>query len=329
MIRIWNDCAGKRHESGVRWLTLGMTAVFVQNVAAMTKFDRVGLVARVANDQIRESLLRVEKLLLDEGAQVIFENASAEMLGGNGRVRTDIEQLGADCDLVIAVGGDGNILSTARSIAPYGVPILGINRGKLGFLADVSPDEIEARLREVLSGDYATEEHFLLEGEVKGQAEVPCALNEVLVHSARMPKMIEMELYVNDKYVYTQNSDGLIISSPTGSTAYALSAGGPIMHPSLNAIVLVPMFPHSLTNRPLVVPGDEEIRVVIGKESGVDARVSFDSHLEFNIEAGDSLIIRKKKEKLLLVHPPGHSFYGVCRSKLDWATSSVTGGKGE
>ena len=293
----------------------------------MSKFSRIGLVARVANDQIRESLLRVEKFLHQQNVSVVFENASAEMLGGNSRERANIQVLG-DCDLVIAVGGDGNILSTARSMAPYGVPILGINRGKLGFLADISPEDIEGSLAEVLSGDYTTEEHFLLEGEVKGQSEVPCALNEVLVHSANMPKMLEMGLYVNGKYVYTQNSDGLIVSSPTGSTAYALSAGGPIMHPSLNAIVLVPMFPHSLTNRPLVVPGDDEIKIVIGKESGVNARVSFDSHLEFNIEAGESIIIRKKQEKLNLIHPPGHSFYGICRSKLDWA-SGKTGGQDE
>ena len=205
-------------------------------------------------------------------------------------------------------------------MAPFGVPILGINRGKLGFLADVSPDEIEARLGEVLSGDYATEEHFLLEGQVAGQEDVPCALNEVPIHSANMPKMIEAELYVNDKFVYTLNSDGLIVSSPTGSTAYALSAGGPIMHPSLDAIVLVPMFPHSLNNRPLVVPGDDEITIVIGSDTQMKAKVSFDSHLEFQIERGESLKIRKKKERLLLVHPPGHSFYGVCRSKLDWAS---------
>lgn len=292
----------------------------------MAVFKRVGLVARVANEQIRESLLRVEQFLLGEGLEVIFEGVSASMLSGNERQLASLEDLGMRCDLLIAVGGDGNILSAARTMAPHGVPILGINRGRLGFLADVSPEEIEDRLREVINGDYTTEEHFLLEGEVKGQSEVPSALNEVLVHSANMPKMIEMDLYVNDRYVYTQNSDGLIISSPTGSTAYALSAGGPIMHPSLNAIVLVPMFPHSLTSRPLVVPGDDEIKIVIGRESGADARVSFDSHLEFNIEAGDSLIIRKKKEKLALVHPPGHSFYGVCRSKLDWA-SRTTGGQ--
>ena len=149
--------------------------------------------------------------------------------------------------------------------------------------------------------------------------EVPSALNEVIVHSATMAKMIEFDLYVNDVFVYNQNSDGLIVSSPTGSTAYALSAGGPIMHPSLDAIVLIPMFPHTLNSRPLVVPGNSELKIVIGSGFG-EARVSFDSHLEFEVQPGESIIIRKKQEKLKLIHPPGHSFYGVCRSKLDWAS---------
>ena len=292
----------------------------------MRSFQRVGLVARVVNEQVCESLQRVEAFLVKQGVALVFEETSVEMLGVAGRELASLDDMGSTCDLVVAVGGDGNILSAARAMAPHGVPILGINRGRLGFLADVSPDEIEDRLREVLSGDYTTEEHFLLEGEVEGQTEVPCALNEVLIHSADMPKMIEMKVYANDSYVYTLHSDGLIVSSPTGSTAYALSAGGPIMHPSLDAIVLVPMFPHSLTDRPLVIPGDNEIKIHIGADTGVMAKVSFDSHLEFRIEAGGSLIIRKKKEKLILIHPPGHSFYDVCRSKLDWA-SRTTGNK--
>ncbi len=288
----------------------------------MNSFNTVGLVARVANEQIRDSLMTVEGFLLERGRQVVVEEFAASVLGPGEHRVADLRGVGESCDLVIAVGGDGNILSSARAMAPFGVPILGINRGKLGFLADVSPDEIGDRLNEVLSGDFTTEEHFLLEGIVEGEEEIPSALNEVLVHSADMPKMIEMDLFVNDQFVYTQNSDGLIVSSPTGSTAYALSAGGPIMHPSLDAIVLVPMFPHSLTSRPLVVPGGDEIRIVLGASTDVSAKVSFDSHLEFRIAPGDSLTIRKMREKLVLVHPPGHSFYGACRSKLEWARGS-------
>ena len=218
--------------------------------------------------------------------------------------------------------GDGNILGAARTLAPYGVPLLGINRGRLGFLADVSPDEIEVPVGEVLAGNYTIEEHFLLEGEVgeNGKHQITSALNEVVLHSASMAKMVEFDLYINDDFVYKQNSDGLIVSSPTGSTAYALSAGGPIMHPSLDAMVLIPMFPHTLNSRPLVVRGDSELKIVVGPELDANARVSFDSHVEFEVEPGDSIVIRKHEHKLRLIHPPGHSFYGVCRSKLDWAS---------
>jgi len=285
----------------------------------MPSFKRIGLVARTPSDQVRESLHRVEKFLRANGVEIVVEQVSADMLGSHNRKLATLDEMGPECDLLIAVGGDGNILGAARAMAPFGVPILGINRGKLGFLADVSPEEIEVRLGEVLSGEYSTEEHFLLEGEVEGYDGMPSALNEIVIHSDTMPKMLEMELTVNGKYVYTQRADGLIISSPTGSTAYALSAGGPIMHPSLDAIVLVPMLAHSLNSRPLIVPGGDEIKIVIGRSSGVNAKVSFDSHLEFNIKAGDSLVIRKKKEHLTLIHPRGHSFYEVCRSKLDWA----------
>ena len=302
----------------------------------MSSFKHIGLVARVSSDLIRESLRRVEKFLLARSVTILYETLSAQMAGGNGRPVRSLEQLGAECDLVIAVGGDGNILRAARAMAPFGVPILGINRGKLGFLADVSPEDIDARLGEVLSGDYSLEDHFLLEGFLEGETQasvaaqatgshpaLPSALNEVLIHSASMPKMIEMELYVDDVFVYNQQSDGLIVSSPTGSTAYSLSAGGPIMHPSLDAIVLVPMFPHSLTSRPLVVPGDSEVKIVISVDTEVKARVSFDSQVELQIEPGAAIIIRKKQERLTLVHPPGHSFYGACRSKLDWASKTV------
>lgn len=287
----------------------------------MSQFNHIGLVSRVANDQIRESLLAVMAVLKTKGVEVLADETAAGLLGGADVA--DWNDLGSRCDLLVAVGGDGNILSAARAMAPHGVPILGINRGKLGFLADISPDQIESQLSAVLDGDYTVEEHFLLEGLVDGHDGVPSALNEVVIHSASMPKMLDIELYVDDKYVNTQPSDGLIVSSPTGSTAYALSAGGPIMDPSLDAIVLVPMFPHSLSNRPLVVPGNGEIKVVIGGETEVQAKVSFDSHLEFRIEPGDSLTIRKKKERLQLIHPPGHSFYEVCRSKLSWASRST------
>lgn len=288
----------------------------------MTEFKTIGLVARTSNELVLESVRRVQSFLSSRNIDVLLEDHVCRMLGDCQEEAFAQEVLAERCDLIIAVGGDGNILGAARSFAPHGVPILGINRGRLGFLADVSPSDIERSIGEVLSGEFTIEEHFLLEGEVsvKGVKEIPCALNEVLIHSATMPKMLDFNLYIDDVFVYNQYSDGLIIASPTGSTAYALSAGGPIMHPSLDAIVLVPMFPHQLNSRPLVVPGDAEIKITVGSHIGTNAKISFDSQLEFEIEPGESLLVRKKTKKLKLLHPPGHNFYGVCRSKLDWAS---------
>ncbi|MFT7687338.1 MAG: NAD+ kinase [Candidatus Azotimanducaceae bacterium] len=287
----------------------------------MSEFKNVGLVARMGSEQVLESLRRVLDFLVSQNVNVLLEDTAQALLReveGKGFTQ---DEMASRCDLIIAVGGDGNILGAARSFSPHGVPILGINRGRLGFLADVSPEDIEKSIGEVLQGKYVTEEHFLLEGEVsvKGVKEIPCALNEVLIHSAKMPKMLEFNLYIDDIFVYNQYSDGLIISSPTGSTAYALSAGGPIMHPSLDAIVLVPMFPHQLNSRPLLVPGDSELRIVVGSHNGMNAKISFDSQVEFEIEPGESICVKKKREMLKLLHPLGHNFYGTCRSKLDWA----------
>jgi NAD+ kinase len=288
----------------------------------MNKFERVGLVARSGSELVLDSLRRVLTLLEARNIDVLMEDNAHELLPEYTGTSYTQSEMAVRCDLVIAVGGDGNILGAARCFAPHGVPIVGVNRGRLGFLADISPDDIDVSITQVLNGNYTMEEHFLLEGEVssKGLEEVPCALNEVLVHSAQMPRMLEIDLYIDGEFVYNQYSDGLIVSSPTGSTAYALSAGGPIMHPSLDAIVLVPMFPHSLNSRPLVIPGNSEIKIVVGLNTGTNAKISFDSQQEFEIEPGESLIVSKKRESLKLIHPPGHNFFGVCRSKRDWAS---------
>ena len=288
----------------------------------MNEFKRVGLVARSGSELVLDSLRSVLELLEARGVEVLMEDNAHNLLQEFSGGSYTQEEMALRCDLVIAVGGDGNILGAARCFAPHGVPIVGVNRGRLGFLADISPDDIDVSISQVLDGNYTMEEHFLLEGEAsaKGLEEVPCALNEVLIHSAQMPSMLEIDLYIDGEFVYNQYSDGLIVSSPTGSTAYALSAGGPIMHPSLDAIVLVPMFPHSLNSRPLVIPGSSEVKIVVGSHTGTNAKISFDSQLEFEIEPGESLIVSKKRESLKLIHPPGHNFYGVCRSKLDWAS---------
>jgi len=209
-----------------------------------------------------------------------------------------------------------------RDLSHCGVPVLGINRGGLGFLADISPDQIDTKINEVLDGSYSNEDHFLLEAQVlRGGTEIARspALNDVVLHLSGKSRMLEFSLWVDDEFVYDQRSDGLIIASPTGSTAYALSAGGPIMHPSLDAIVIVPMFPHTLTSRPLVVPGHCELKVVVG-ESDQQAQVGCDSQIDFDLTAGDEIRINKLATPLKLLYPIGHSFFDSCRSKLDWAS---------
>jgi len=279
-------------------------------------------VARTGSESVVSSLRRVEQFLNGRCVSVVLEDSAHALLGAPDLPSCSREAMGGRCDLIIAVGGDGNMLGAARAVAPQGVPLLGINRGRLGFLADVSPDAIESEVGAVLDGDYMIEEHFLLEGHVDGADEQvqPSALNEVVIHSATHPSMLDFDLYIDDVFVYNQYSDGLIVSTPTGSTAYSLSAGGPIMHPNIDAMVLVPMFPHTLNSRPLVVQGDSRISIRIGENAASVAKASFDSHFEFQLGAGQTITITKKREKLKLIHPPGHSFYQVCRSKLDWAS---------
>ncbi|MDE0063512.1 MAG: NAD(+) kinase [Gammaproteobacteria bacterium] len=284
------------------------------------RFAAVGLIGRPGT-QVADSLQAVIDCLAERGLEIVVEDRTAGMLGNAGQATADRPSMGRHCDLVVVVGGDGSLLGVGRDLAHTGVPVLGINRGGLGFLADISPERIHRQLGEVLDGEYRVEDHFLLEaGVFRGDERIDGspALNDVVVHPGSMARMMEFSLEVDGEFVYDQRSDGLIVASPTGSTAYALSAGGPIMHPSLDAIVIVPMFPHTLTSRPLVVRGTSEIAVTLGT---VDrAKVNCDSQVDFDLESGDTVRIRKYATPLRLLYTYGHSFYESCRSKLDWAS---------
>ena len=197
------------------------------------------------------------------------------------------------------------------------------SRGGLGFLTDISPDELELRIGEVLGGKYMVESRFLLDAFVRRDEEqlgTSEALNEVVLHPGKSARMIEFELYIDGQFVYSQKSDGLIVATPTGSTAYSLSAGGPIMHPKLDAVVLVPMFPHTLSSRPIVVEGNSELKILISKQNGIYPQVSCDGQVHIACAPGDTLTIRKKPQKLRLIHPLDHDFYSICRSKLGWSS---------
>ena len=223
-------------------------------------------------------------------------------------------------DLVVVVGGDGSLLHAARSLSKYNTPVVGVNRGRLGFLTDISPNDVLHKLGQVLDGDFVFDQRFLLEVEVRSKNQTiyqDIALNDVVLHSGKSVHMIDFELNIDGQYVYRQHSDGLIVSSPTGSTAYALSGGGPIVHPNMDAIVIVPMHPHTLSSRPIVVGGQSEIKVLI-RDNRILPMVSPDGQNSVTLQVGDTVHIRKHPFKLTLLHPPGYDFYAACRTKLRW-----------
>ncbi len=297
-------------------------------MSLIDQFHTIGLIGRQGNPQVADTLLALATFLRQRGSRIVLEKHTAEFLLPDlaDLLVTERERMGNGCDLVIVVGGDGSMLGAARALSGQGVPVLGINRGSLGFLTDIAPDEIERRVGEVLSGRYICEERFLLDAHLLRSGVTVAqssALNEVVLHRGSSLRMIEFELYLDEHFVYSQHSDGLVVSTPTGSTAYALSGGGPIVHPALDAIALVPIFPHTLTSRPIVVSGSSRMRIVLNDYSGGQPELSCDGQVHFSLQAGDVIEVCKKPEALQLIHPADHNYYDTCRSKLGWGSRLV------
>lgn len=291
----------------------------------MEPFRNIGIMGREGSGVV-ESLQRLIAFLHVRGLSIIVSDNLEALVSPaqKSQVRISLRKMiGEVSDLIIVVGGDGSLLAAARLLARFDVPVLGINRGRLGFLTDVSPDEIEAQVGAVLDGHYRLEKRFLLDAMVRHDGEpigVADALNDIVVNSGTSAKMIEFELFIEGEFVYRLRADGLIVSTPTGSTAYSLSGGGPIMHPRLDAVVLVPMFPHTLSSRPIVVDGNSEIKIVILDSNVGLVPVTCDGQVNLNAQPGDVIYVHKKPHKLKLIHPPNHSFYASCRDKLGWNT---------
>ncbi len=287
----------------------------------MERFYNIGVVVRLEHKQVLDSVRRLVAFLQADGRRVLVEQSTAELLGD-----TSLETIGQNpaegsVDLLIVVGGDGSMLGAARACVDLKVPLLGLNRGRLGFLTDIHPDDMEEGIGRVLSGEFKSTERRLLEMRVERNGETigsGLALNDLVLHPGKSVRMMEFELYIDQEFVYSQRSDGLIISTPTGSTAYALSAGGPIMHPKLDAFVLVPMNPHTLSNRPIVVSGESKIEVLVGTLNGPHPMISCDGQVDIPTEQGDIIHIWRKAEPLRLIHPLAHNFYETCRNKLGW-----------
>ncbi|MES9846566.1 MAG: NAD(+) kinase [Candidatus Sedimenticola sp. PURPLELP] len=285
------------------------------------RFHSIGIIGKHGDLTPHDTLLGVKDFLVERGHRVLLEAATAERIAGNNLEIATLDEIGSECDLAIVIGGDGTLLHTARSLSDFDVPLVGVNLGRLGFLADISPDKMQETLEQVLSGNYDEERRFLLQAEIDG--EIHTALNDVVIHKWNIARMIEFETYINGSFVDAQRSDGMIISTPTGSTAYALSGGGPLMQPDLNATVLVPICPHRLSNRPIVVNGESEIELVVcGHTNYEHVRVTCDGQTCLPM-SGESIRIRKHTHPARLIHPKGHDHFKILRAKLGWGEHPV------
>lgn len=284
------------------------------------QFPTIGVIAKQGETpETRLVVARLARYLRQRGPEVCFDPLAAALASvGEPRVLTATE-MGQHCDLVITVGGDGTLLGAARALASSGVPLLGINLGRLGFLADVSSDAIETGLAAILDGDFDAEERFLLAARVNENPPV-LALNDVVIHKWNTARMIELETRIDGVFVNLQRGDGIIVSTPTGSTAYALSGGGPLIHPALDAIALVPICPHTLSNRPLVVAGSS--RIAIRAPSRADQGhiiVTCDGQTDVFLTAKSRVLIERGPHPIRLLHPKGHDHFEILRAKLGWS----------
>lgn len=285
-------------------------------------FRTVGILAKPSDERLSGTLETLVGHLHARGLSILLDQASLPDLPAlRGYSRATRDEIGQQSDLVIAVGGDGTLINAAHGLAPHGKPVLGINLGRLGFLVDISPDELGSRLDRILGGEYVAEERFLLCGQVlRGETVVHegIVFNDLVYKVRDAVRMIEFETHIDGRYLFTQRSDGMVISTPSGSTAYALSAGGPILTPGLEAIVLAPICPHALSNRPIVVPASSCIEIRATRHSRANSLVSFDGQTMIDMEPEDRLTIRRASHSACLIHPADYDYFHILRAKLHW-----------
>ncbi|MDM7321761.1 MAG: NAD(+) kinase [Gammaproteobacteria bacterium] len=285
-------------------------------------FRTVGILAKPSDERLSGTLETLVGHLHARGLGILLDQATFPSLPTLREYpRATRDEIGQQSDLVIAVGGDGTLINAAHCLAPYGKPVLGINLGRLGFLVDISPDELGSRLDRILAGEYIAEERFLLCGQVlRGETVVHegIVFNDLVYKVRDAVRMIEFETHIDGRYLFTQRSDGMVVSTPSGSTAYALSAGGPILTPGLEAIVLAPICPHALSNRPIVVPASSCVEIRATRHARANSLVSFDGQTMIDMELGDRLNIRRAAYTARLIHPADYDYFHILRAKLHW-----------
>ena len=289
------------------------------SLAKPLTFKTVAVIGKYMAAGIAESLTELALFLAGTGRTVVFEVETAQNVGFGDALTMTPDEIGEHADVAIVVGGDGTMLGIARKLAPYRVPLIGINQGRLGFMTDISQEAMIVALTEMLEGNLESEQRSLLEGSVlRGGEKIfhALAFNDVVVSRGSTSGMVELQVEVDGHFMYNQRSDGLIVSTPTGSTAYSLSAGGPLLHPRLAGIVLVPIAPHALSNRPIVVPDSSTI--VIEIKGGRDISVNFDMQSLASLQHHDRIVIQRSAHTITFLHPQGWSYYDTLREKLHW-----------
>ena len=288
-------------------------------------FPRIGIFAAATGNNISETLTSLIGFLRQEPHHhIILETKTATMLTHANSANTTIvplKTIGAECDLLIVVGGDGSILKAGRAIVDYKIPIVGINRGTLGFMADISPDQINNHLGAILQNQYNQEPRCVLHVDIIRNGKkvfANKAINDVVLYNADRARLIEFTIYIDSQFVMQQRSDGIIVATPTGSTAYALSAGGPILDPSLPAFTLVSLNPHTLTSRPIVIKDSSNIRLVLPSKQNISHKIACDGQRHIALTAKDEILIKKHSHPLQILHPKDHNHFALLRSKLGW-----------
>ena len=300
------------------WSNPGMSSL-PKPGAARAPFRTVALIGRYATAGIEGPLEELAACILRNGQDVVFERDTALATGLTDYPALAPDEIGKHADVAVVLGGDGTLLGLARQLAGYPVPLIGVNHGRLGFMTDIPLQDVHSVLPDMLAGRYESETRMLLESqEVRDDGVIFSALafNDVVVNRSGISGMVELAVSVDGHFMYNQRSDGLIVSTPTGSTAYALSAGGPILHPTLSGLVLVPIAPHALSNRPIVLPHDAEVSIEVA--TARDASVNFDMQSLTSLLPGDRIVVRRSAKTVDLLHPIGYNYYATLRKKLHW-----------
>ncbi|GAB6047046.1 NAD(+) kinase [Methyloparacoccus murrellii] len=292
-------------------------------MTALAGFRVAALIGKPDAGRIAETLTELHALLIRRGIRVIVDADSAPFIHGVVPDRGSLRELGQRCDFAVVVGGDGTLLAAARALAEYDIPLIGVNLGRLGFLVDISPADVATHLDAVLQGRFLEEERFMLGARVMRHGQVifqQTAINDVVIHRSHATSMIEIVTHIDGLFLNSQRSDGLIVSTPTGSTAYALSAGGPILSPTLPAIVLAPINPHALTNRPIVIDSRSTVGISFRPGKLFGAQVVCDNISSPGLDIDDTVEIRREAKPFRLLHPLGYDFFEILRVKLNWSS---------